>query len=77
VAGKYYKRFYTHPIFAQSTVLKMKDYSGYYLVVDFPEIDKTSNYWEYLQSCAVVDRASSGRVGGYVYDCKLSDKTKL
>lgn len=68
-SGQYFKRFYTHPIFAETTVTKMKEYSGLYLVVDFPEIDKTSNYWDYLRSCAQVSEAQSGLIRGYIIDC--------
>ncbi len=76
-SGQYFKRFYTHPIFAESTVNKMKEYSGYYLVVDFPEIDKSSNYWDYLQSCDQVSEVQSGLIKGYIFDCVKGNKNLL
>ncbi len=75
LSGKYYKRFYTDPMFADSNVGKFSDYRGYYMVVDFPEIDKNSVYWKYLNTCKTVYSTKDKNIFGYVFDCRAGDQS--
>lgn len=68
--GKYFKRFYTDPMFEKTNITKFSSYSGYYMVVDFPEINKDSVYWKYLESCKRVFEARDKNISGYVFDCR-------
>lgn len=74
-AGKHGGRFYTQPLFAEGSERKMRDYFGYYLVIDFPEINKQSVFWRYLQSCGAVFQTQSKKINGYLVDCKAGDKS--
>lgn len=68
--GKYFKRFYTDPMFEKTNVTKFNSYAGYYMVVDFPEINKNSVYWKYLESCKRVFETRNKNISGYVFDCR-------
>ena len=68
--GKYFKRFYTDPMFEKTNVSKFNSYDGYYMVVDFPEINKDSVYWKYLESCKKVFETRDKNISGYVFDCR-------
>lgn len=68
--SKYFKRFYTDPMFKDTNITKFTDYSGYYMVVNFPEIDKNSTYWKYLESCRGVFETKDKNISGYIFDCK-------
>ncbi|HEY4511355.1 MAG TPA: glycosyltransferase family 39 protein [Candidatus Paceibacterota bacterium] len=72
---KYLRRFYTDPMFAKSTRSRLASYSGYYAVVDFPEIDKQSVIWKYLETCKTTYSAEDGRVKGYIFNCKNGDRS--
>jgi Dolichyl-phosphate-mannose-protein mannosyltransferase len=71
--GKYFKRFYTDPMFSNTNINKFTDYKGYYMVVDFPQIDKNSVYWRYLESCEKTFETSDVGVLGYIFDCRNGD----
>ncbi len=73
-SGKYYKRFYTDPMFSNTNVTKFTNYGGHYMVVDFPRIDKGSIYWKYLESCEKVYEVVNKDVSGYIFDCNKGDK---
>ena len=73
-AGKHGGRFYTQPLFEDSSRRKMQQYQGYYTVVDFPEINKYSIFWKYLQSCGTVFQTQSKKINGYLFDCRAGDK---
>jgi hypothetical protein len=72
-SGKYFKRFYTDPIFADTNVGKFADYSGYYMITDFPQIDKQSVYWKYFQTCRPVYKTTNKDIAGYIFDCAKGD----
>lgn len=72
-AGKHGGRFYTQPLFEDSSRRRMREYQGYFTVVDFPEINKQSVFWRYLQSCGTVAQAEDKRVNGYIFDCRGGD----
>jgi hypothetical protein len=74
-SGKYFKRFYTDPIFADTNVGKFSDYSGYYMVTNFPEIDVNSVYWKYLSTCQPVFQTADKDIYGYIFNCEQADKT--
>jgi len=76
-AGKYQARFYTQPIFAEGTRGKMKQWQGDYVVIDFPEINKQSVFWQYLQSCGTVFQSVDKRVNGYIFNCHGGDTSIL
>jgi hypothetical protein len=67
--GKYYKRFYTDPMFTETNKGKFSNYNGYYMVVDFPEIDKNSIYWKYILTCKKTFETNNKSVSGYIFDC--------
>jgi len=72
-SGKYFKRFYTDPMFAETNVGKFESYKGDYLVVDFPAIDKGGIYWKYLMTCKETYRKTHADITGYIFDCRAGD----
>lgn len=76
-AGKHQGRFYTQPIFENSARGRLAQNRGYYTVVDFPEINKASVFWAYLQSCETVLHVQDKRVNGYVFNCQTADPALL
>ena len=73
-AGKYRNRFYTDPMFT-SNKGKFSNYSGEFLVVDFPEINKKSIYWRYFMTCKTKQIWRDRLIRGYLFDCQESDRT--
>ena len=72
-AGKYKARFYTQPIFENSSVGRMKENKGYYTVLDFPEINKQTVFWQYLQSCETIFYSQDKKINGYIFNCQNAD----
>lgn len=71
--GIYAARFYPHPEFVAGNVEKFREHPGYYLVVEMPELNPASGYEAFFARCAVKDEAKSGRIKGYLYDCRGVD----
>ncbi|HUO50631.1 MAG TPA: glycosyltransferase family 39 protein [Candidatus Paceibacterota bacterium] len=70
LSGKYFKRFYTDPMFAQTNVGKFSSYDGYYMVLDMPAINTDSAYWKYFQQCKNVYQTNDKQISGYIFDCR-------
>jgi hypothetical protein len=73
VTGKYFLRFYTDPIFAPANKERFPNNRGFFMVVDFPQIDKNSVYWKYFESCRIVDMENDNRVNSFIFDCRNGD----
>ena len=67
--GKYYQRFYADPAFVESNKQKFDNFNGYFMVLDFPMIDKNSYYSQYLSNCKVEYQSSDKYIKGYIYNC--------
>jgi MFS family permease len=74
LSGKYQRRFYTDPKFTAKNQDLLPQEKSYYLVVDFPQIDKQSFYWQYFRQCAIVYFSQDREVAAYVFDCRQEDK---
>ncbi len=70
VSKKYFKRFYTDPMFADTNVGKFGSYNGYYMVLDMPLINTQSVYWQYFQKCKSVFDIRDKQVSGFIFDCR-------
>lgn len=69
-ARKYEARFYPHPEFVPNNVVKFDASSGYYLVVQMPELNPKSGYAAFFSACRSLDQVSSRQVAGAIYDCR-------
>ncbi len=67
-SGQYSSRFYTAPL--RDYREKLSQFDGYYMIVDFPAIDKSGRYWPYLQRCKNVKKFSDKKVEAYILDCQ-------
>lgn len=67
-AGKYDSRFYTAP--KRDYTLKITGYRGHYMIVDFPAIDKTSQYWKLISRCKLDNKFTDKYVNSYIFDCR-------
>ncbi len=74
-SGKYFKRFYTDPMFAESNRGKFFNYDGYFAVVDFPMIDKEGVYWSYFRTCRSIYSFYDKKIKGHLLDCKFGDRS--
>jgi hypothetical protein len=68
--GKYNRRFYADPLFAEDNVGKFQSYDGHYFVLNFPEINPDLVYWKYFQQCKTVFGVTDKRISGYIFDCR-------
>lgn len=66
--GKYSGRFYSAP--SRDYSLKLTDYRGYYMVVDFPAIDRFGPYWPLLARCPITRQFQDGQISSYIFDCR-------
>lgn len=66
--NKYDSRFYTAPTRDYSK--KLTDYRGHYLIVDFPSIDKKSEYWRLISRCDLDQKFTDKYLDSYVFDCR-------
>lgn len=67
---KYGARFYPHDEFIQNNVGKFASSTGYYLVVQFPQLNQDAGYAKFFSECRSLDVVISKAVSGAVYDCK-------
>lgn len=74
MVGKYERRFYTDPKFFEKNQRLFATQRTCYLVVDFPQIDKQSFYWQYFRQCAIAYFSQDREVAAYVFDCRKEDK---
>lgn len=68
MSNKYLARFYTAP--SRDYTERLSTYKGYYMIVDFPAIDKKGRYWPYLEKCKVAQKFTDKKVASYIFDCK-------
>lgn len=68
--GKYFKRFYMNPEFAETNERKFSQYNGHYLVVSMPPLNPASKQARYFTECEQVYQNRSKRVMSQVYDCR-------
>lgn len=67
-AGKYDSRFYTAP--KRDYTYKITGYRGHYMIVDFPAVDKTSQYWKLISRCKLDNKFTNKYIDSYVFDCR-------
>lgn len=67
--GKYFSRFYTAP--SRDYTKKLTEYRGHYMIVDFPAIDKKSEYWRLISRCNLDKKFTYKKVDSYVFDCRF------
>lgn len=67
-ADKYNARFYTAP--TRDYSIRINAYRGYYMIVDFPAIDKKSQYWKLISRCKLEQKFTDKYVDSYIFDCR-------
>ena len=70
INNKYDSRFYTAP--KRDYTIKLTEYRGYYMIVDFPAIDKKSKYWQLISRCDLDKKFTDKYVDSYIFDCHSS-----
>ncbi len=68
INNKYDSRFYTAP--TRDYTIKLTEYRGHYLIVDFPAVDKKSEYWRLISRCNLVKKFTDKYVDSYIFDCR-------
>ncbi len=68
INNKYDSRFYTAP--NRDYTIKLTEYRGHYLIVDFPAIDKKSEYWRLISRCNLDKKFMDKYVDSYIFDCR-------
>jgi hypothetical protein len=66
---KYLKRFYTDPMYAENVKKRFANSKDIYAIIDFPEIDKNSFYWDFLKTCKGIYSIYDKKITGYILDC--------
>jgi len=67
LAEKSSGRFFTAP--SRDYSPRFNAYKGYYMIVDFPAIDKKGRYWPFLERCKLDKKFSDKNVDSYIFDC--------
>lgn len=67
LADKYDSRFYTAP--KRDYSQKLTYYRGHYMIVDFPAVDKKSQYWKLISRCDLDKKFTDKYVDSYIFDC--------
>ncbi len=65
---KYISRFYTTP--TRDYTDKLTAFRGYYLVVDFPSIDKNDKHWKLIKDCPITKQFRDKDISSYIFDCR-------
>lgn len=68
INNKYSARFYTAP--SRDYRERMNAFRGHYMIVDFPVIDKKSEYWQLISRCALDKKITDKYVDSYIFDCR-------
>ena len=68
IADKYTGRLYTAP--SRDYSQRLTNHRGYYMIVDFPAIDKNSLYWKLISRCEIAQKFTDKYVDSYVFDCR-------
>ena len=66
-SDQYSSRFYTAP--SRDYVPKLSMFDGYYMIVDFPPIDKNGRYWPLISRCDLVQTFSDKSANSYIFNC--------
>ncbi len=76
--GKYRKRLYVDPKFdLDEKIATLNQYKEHYFVLDVPQIDPTSVYQKYFDSCIPVYKKTDRSMSATVYDCRKVPDIKL
>jgi len=67
LGNKYSARFYT--AITRDYTERLSTYKGYYMIVDFPAIDKRGRYWPYLERCNTVKKFNDKKIDAYILNC--------
>lgn len=67
VNKKYISRFYTTP--TRDYTQKLTEFRGYYLVVDFPLIDKSDRHWKLIKDCPMTNQFKDKETHSYIFNC--------
>lgn len=71
-SGKYSSRFYTAS--SRDYTEKLTTFDGYYMIVDFPPIDKNGRYWPLISRCDLIKTFSDKSALSYIFDCSRQSK---
>lgn len=66
-SDQYHSRFYTAP--SRDYTPKLSTFDGYYMIVDFPPIDKNGRYWPLISRCDLIKTFSDKSVNSYLFNC--------
>lgn len=66
-SDQYSSRFYTAP--SRDYTPKLSTFDGYYMIVDFPPIDKNGRYWPLISRCELVKTFTDKSVNSYIFNC--------
>ncbi len=69
-SGQYSSRFYTS--LSRDYTPKLSTFEGYYMIVDFPPIDKTGRYWRLISRCKLEKTFSEKNINSYIFNCTKS-----
>lgn len=64
---KYHSRFYTAP--RRDYTLKLSQFRGHYLIIDFPAIGSNNRYWPLITRCPLTKKFVDKNVRAFVADC--------
>ena len=67
LADKSAGRFFTAP--SRDYSPRFNAYKGYYMVVDFPAIDRNGRYWPFLERCKLDKQFNDKYVNSYIFNC--------
>ena len=67
LADKSAGRFFTAP--SRDYSGRFNAYKGYYMIVDFPAIDRNGRYWPFLERCKLDKQFTDKDVSSYIFDC--------
>src|SRR3989344_2955560 len=68
LGSKYSARFYPAP--TRDYSVRINAYRGHYMIVDFPAIDKNSQYWKLISRCKLDKKFTDKYVDSYIFDCR-------
>lgn len=68
--GKYHRRIYAIPKNEEGHRPLLREFKGYYLVIDIPRINSSSLYMRYFNTCETVYLDSSRAITASIYNCR-------
>lgn len=75
-AGKYKGRFFNNLAPVTGDLKKFAD-KGYFMILNFPEINKKLAYWKYLQTCRLIKHYQNIKIEGMIFYCLGGDLNKF